>query len=121
MATDNRLRATVDPAQDEHLSSLEDERDLKRTEAERLVVEEGLESLGYVERPTQAHELLLWYVRRIGLILGFAGLILLGYGIFGPRTYSFMGFGITLSGFLLVLLEGLLDAYTQANLVSGNE
>lgn len=115
MATDNQLRARVKPSEAEYLDSIATTLDEDRAEAERKVIEEGFAALGYIDRPTKPHELLLWYVRRIGLVLGFVGLILMGYGVFGPRLFSLIGFGITLSGFLLVALEGFLDAYSESS------
>lgn len=106
MAVDTRLRARVQPSHAEHIDHLaEHEFDGVQVEAERRIVKEGLVSLGYIERPTEARELFLWYLRRIGLMLGFVGLILMGYGIFGARLFSILGFGLLLGGFLFVALE----------------
>lgn len=115
MATDNQLRARLDAKQDDSLSSIKSEKSVSRAEAERIVIEEGLESLGYLEKPTEPHEILLYYVERMGLVLGFVGLIMIGYGVFGPRSWSFIGFGITLGGFLLVAVKTFLDAYVPVS------
>lgn len=113
MATDNQLRARLKASQDEYISSLADEMD-SRADAERKVIDKGLEALGFIDRPTEAHELLLWHVHRIGLVLGFAGLVMVGYGVFGPRTFSLVGYGVTLGGFLLVAVESLLDWHADS-------
>ena len=104
MATENRLRATMESKYIELIDSLADERGESRLDAERAAVKEGLRSLGHLERPTAPHELYLFYINRIGLVLGFCGLIMIGYGIFGLRLWSYIGFGLTVMGFLLVAL-----------------
>lgn len=112
MAPDNQLRARVAPSHAEHISEIAEDRfDGEHTEAERLVVKEGLESLGYEDRPTEASELMLYYLRRIGLVLGFVGLIMMGYGVFGPRSWGVVGFGLLMAGFLFLALEEGLAAY----------
>jgi len=113
MAAQNRLRASIDDSHDDYLEEIVDQRDTSRPEAERTVVKEGLVSLGYIPKPTEAHELLLYYVRRIGLTLGFGGLAVMGYGVFGSRIFSLIGFGLTLGGFLLVALEEFLDFHSD--------
>lgn len=118
MATENRLRARVKEPEADSIEEIKEERDIDRTDAERIVFREGLESLGYSERPTEAHEVLLYYTERIGLTLGFVGLIMIGYGVFGPRLWSLIGFGITLGGFLLVAVQAFLSKYLPANEVS---
>jgi hypothetical protein len=115
MATDNRLTARVQPSHADRISSVAEDREIPETEAERVVVREGLASLGYVEKPSEDSELLLYYVRRIGLVLGFVGLILVGYGIFGPRVFSVIGFGLVLAGFVGVALEEFLRQYGDDN------
>lgn len=119
MATGNQLRARLPPSHAKHIESIaEDEFDGAEAEAERQVVKEGLESLGYVDPPTDPHEVLLYHVRRIGLLLGFVGLIAIGYGIFGPRTYSLIGLGMTIIGFLLIALEETLGHFTESRLTN---
>ena len=113
MATDNQLRARVDPSHAERIDTLAREQsEGERTEAERKAIEEGLRSLGYLERPVERHELLLWYVRRVGIGLGFLGLVSMGFGVFGARVFSLVGFGLALGGFLLVAVEEFLDEYS---------
>lgn len=113
MAPDNQLRARVQPSHADHISEIAEDRfDGEQTEAERYVVKEGLESLGYEDRPTDAAELLLYYLRRIGLMLGLVGLIMMGYGVFGPRSWGIIGFGLLLGGFLFLFLEEGLAAYS---------
>lgn len=112
MATDNRLRAKVPPSHSECITTFAEDRfGGSETEAERALIKEGLAAEGYLERPTDRAELFLWYVRRIGLILGFVGLISIGYGVFGSRLFSIIGFGLTLGGFLMVALTDGLDAF----------
>lgn len=77
-------------------------RDIPETEAERVVVREGLASLGYVEKPVEMADVLLRYARMGGSVLGFVGLILIGYGLFGPASFRFIGFGLLLAGFGLI-------------------
>lgn len=113
MRPDNQLRARVAPSHADHISTIANDRfNGEKSEAERYVVREGLESLGYEDRPTEAAELMLYYLRRIGLILGFVGLILMGYGVFGPRSWGVIGFGLLMGGFLFLALEEGLAAYT---------
>jgi len=118
MSSEQRLRARLDEPHAECVKTLKQERDIERADAERIVVREGLESLGYTEKPTEAHEMLLFYTERIGLVLGFVGLIMIGYGVFGPRLWSVIGFGITLGGFLLVAVQTFLGAYLPGEGVS---
>lgn len=113
MATNYQLRARIEASHAEHIDEISEDRDITETEAERVVFREGLESMGYVERPTAPHELFLWYVRRIGLVLGLVGLISIGYGIFGSRLFSLIGFGLTLIGFLLVAVADALETLTE--------
>lgn len=114
MATDNRLSARVGDSRDELLSEVAEERDGDtRADVEREALEEGLAALGYIERPTEPHVRLLWYVRRIGVLLGFVGLAALGYGVFGPRLSSLVGFGLTMGAFLLIAVAEGLSAYTD--------
>jgi len=120
MATENRLRARVKEPEAESIEEIQDEKDIERTEAERMVFREGLHSLGYSERPTEAHEMLLYYTERIGLTMGFVGLIMIGYGVFGPRMWSVSGFGITLGGFLLVAVQAFLGEYVDSQEVGQN-
>jgi hypothetical protein len=72
---------------------------MKRPDAERAVVREGLAAMGYVEHPVEAGELLLQYARKGGGVLGVAGLIFIGYGLFGAAIFRFLGFGLLLAGF----------------------
>lgn len=111
MAAQNRLRASIKESHDEYLSDLEEQRDATRAQVEREVMEEGLAALGYIEQPTAPHEVLLWYVRRIGIGLGFVGLAGLGIGVFGPRVASLVGFGLALGAFLLIAVAEALDEY----------
>lgn len=112
MAPDNQLRARVRPALAGHINDIADDRfDGQQTEAERYVVKEGLESLGYIDRPEDAAKLMLYYLRQIGLLLGLVGLICMGYGAFGPRSWSVIGFGLLLAGFLFLALEEGLAAF----------
>lgn len=98
MATDNQLRARVPDTHVEQIRTIAGDRQIAETEAERVVVREGLASLGYIEKPTDAGEMLLHYARKIGSLLGLVGLILIGYGIFGVPMARFVGFGLVLSG-----------------------
>lgn len=99
MASNNQLRARVSDRRIEQIGSVATDRDISESEAERVLVREGLASLGYIDRPIDAEELLLYYARRIGTVLGFVGLILVGYGIFGSAAFRYMGFGLLLVGF----------------------
>lgn len=80
-------------------------------DAERMAVKEGLQAMGYVERPTDAADLFRWYLRQMGFILGLGGLISMGYGVFGERLFSIIGFGLLLAGFLFLALELGLEHY----------
>lgn len=114
MATDTRLRARIQPSHAEHIEDYADAQGFeKRVDAEREIVKTGLEAIGYIDRPTEGHEVFLWYVRRIGLVLGFVGLIVMGYGVFGPRINSIVGFGLLLTGFLFVALEEFIAAWAR--------
>lgn len=120
MATENRLRARVKEPEADSIEEIKEKRDIERTDAERIVFREGLESLGYAQKPTESHEILLYYTERIGLVLGFVGLIMIGYGVFGPRLWSVVGFGITLGGFLLVAVQAFLSEYLPNKEVSAD-
>lgn len=111
MATKDRLTARLRPSMAEQIESFAEDHDLDDPEAERELVQEGLESYGYLDRPTDPAELLLWYLRRIGLLLGLVGLIMIGYGVFGPRSWGVIGFGLLLGGFLFVALEEGIRTY----------
>lgn len=112
MATSNRLRATIDEDHREHIETIADAENVDGTEAERIVVKEGLASLGFIERPTDGHELFLWYTRRMGLTLGFTGLVCMGYGVFAPRIWSVIGFGLLVTGFLSVAIVDGVSEYS---------
>lgn len=120
MATENRLRARVKESEADSIENIKEEHDIERTDAERIVLRQGLESLGYTEKPAEAHEILLYYTERIGLVLGFVGLIMIGYGVFGPRLWSVIGFGITLGGFLLVAVQAFLSEFLPTTGVSAD-
>lgn len=115
MATDNKLRGRVDPPHATRIEQVAEDHDEGRSDAERRVVDEGLKSMGYLERPTSRHELLLWYVRRIGYGLGFIGFAGMGFGTFHARVFALIGFALTLNGFLLVAVSDFLDTYTDTN------
>lgn len=102
MATENQLRARVPPEHVDLIGQVSNDRDISETEAERVVVREGLAALGYVSQPVEPAEVLLKYARKSGSVLGFVGLILIGYGLFGPAVFRFTGFGLVLSGFGLI-------------------
>jgi hypothetical protein len=114
MATENRLSARIKTSRDELLDEVEEDHGVCRAEAERVVLKEGLATLGYIERPTEAHVRLLWYVRRVGMLLGFVGLAAMGYGVFASRASSVIGFGLTMGAFLLVAVAEGLETYTEA-------
>lgn len=114
MAADNQLRARVNPSHAEHIGEIANDRfDGQETEAERFVVKHGLEALGYEQRPTEASEVMLFYLRQIGLLLGLVGLICIGFGVFWPRVWSIIGFGLLLGGFLFIALQEGLRSYTD--------
>lgn len=120
MATENRLRASIDPAHQEHLSEVEAEiqeeyphLERPRTEAERKVFEAGLEALGYVERPRDAATLFLWYARQIGYVLGLVGLILIGYGIFWGQLVQVIGLGLLILAFPMIAAWDVLPRLTD--------
>lgn len=115
MATSNRLRATIDDDHREHIETIAAKEDVAEPEAERIVVKEGLASLGFIERPTDAHDLFLWYARRMGLTLGFTGLVCMGYGVFAPRIWSVIGFGLLLTGFLSIAVVDGVSEYNREN------
>lgn len=102
MGTENQLRARIPDAHMELIRQVSQHRDIPETEAERVVVREGLTALGYVERPIEPGDVLLQYARKGGSVLGFAGLILVGYGLFGAASFRFLGFGLLLAGFGLI-------------------
>lgn len=102
MASQNQLRARVPDAHVELIREVSIDRDITETEAERVVVREGLTALGYVERPIEPGDVLLRYARKSGSVLGFVGLILVGYGLFGAASFRFLGFGLLLAGFGLI-------------------
>jgi hypothetical protein len=114
MSTGKRLTATVgeDPA--DALDKAEEESFGSRTQAEREALKRGLQEMGYLDRPDEAHEQLLWVVNKVGLGLGFVGLLAIGVGIFGPRLASFVGFGVTLGGMLLLVVEAVLEEHTDS-------
>ena len=99
MASDNQLRARVPESHVEQIRQVSKDRDIAETEAERVVVREGLTSLGRIERPAETSKLVVYYAKQIGMILGFVGLILVGLGIFGSNLFSYIGFGLLLAGF----------------------
>lgn len=111
MRNDNQLSARVRPSSQEALEQLATDRDMELPDAERAAIREGLESYGYTEKPLNGADVLLYYVRRIGILLGFVGLIVIGYGIFGSRLFSYAGFGLVFVGFVMVALEGFLRDY----------
>lgn len=113
MATDNRVRVRVRPDYADSIERFAEDEGMDEPDAQRKIIEEGLASLGYVDRPTARHELLLWYARKIGLLLGFVGLILIGYGIFGARLFSIVGFAVLLSGFVFLSTEEFLKWATD--------
>lgn len=114
MSGKTRLTATVPEEHGDWLDKAEEDRFDSRTHAERKAVEEGLRRLGYLDEPDQPHEQLLWVVNRVGLGLGFIGLIAVGIGVFGPRVSSVVGFGLTLGGFILLLVEAALDEQSES-------
>jgi len=113
MSGENRLRATLDDKQAGALDKAEQDRFDDRTHAERQLVERGLQDLGYLETPDTPHREFLWVVNRAGLGLGAVGLMAIGVGIFGPRIASVIGYGVTLTGFLLLLTASWLDTHTD--------
>lgn len=116
MASGNKLSARVPGSHAEKITQMSNDLDIAEPDAERKLIKEGLASMGYVNKPHESFELLLYYLRRIGLVLGIVGLILIGYGIFGPRQWSFAGYALVLTGFLGVALEGFLHEYeTRTN------
>jgi len=102
MASDNQLRARVPDRQIESIRDLSKEREITETDAERVVVREGLASLGYLEEPTDPAGLLVDYANKSGMTLGLAGLILIGWGLLGAPLFRFLGFGLVLLGFALI-------------------
>ena len=102
MATDNQLRARVPASHVEKIQQLSRDRAITETDAERAVVREGLTALGYVDEPVDPGEIALSYARKSGSVLGFVGLIMIGYGLFGTAIFRFVGFGLILAGFGLI-------------------
>lgn len=113
MAADNQLQARIQPSHAECITDIATQRDIAETEVEREVVREGLAAMGYVSRPTNGLDLFEWYLRRIGLVLGVVGIIMMGFGVFWPRIYSLLGFSLLIGGFLFVALEELLKTLDQ--------
>ncbi len=108
------MTATVPDEHGESLETAAEDRFDSRPQAERKTVEAGLQTLGYLEQPDKPHEQLLWVVNRVGLLLGFIGLVTIGVGIFGPRMASFAGFGLTLGGLSLLVVEAALDQQSES-------
>lgn len=105
MAADNQLRARLKPTHTEKIDEIAEQRGTERVNVEREVIEEGLVAMGHVDRPSDGADLLLWYVRRVGLVFGVVGLIMLGYGVFGPRSFSIVGFSLVVAGFGFIAAE----------------
>jgi len=99
MATDTRLSAIVPTHHINQLRTYADDHNINVTDAEREIIKQGLAANGYLETPTTPTELLTHYTRITGNILGFVGLIMIGYGIFGATLFSYIGFGLVLTGF----------------------
>lgn len=106
MAEKYQLRARISDRDADGIDDLSDDRDISNTDAERAVVREGLVGLGYVtdgRTDAEKHsQQLLRYARLGGSVLGFVGLILIGYGLFGAAAFRFTGFGLLLAGFGLI-------------------
>lgn len=102
MASDNQLRARVPEAHVKLIERVSQDRGIGETDAERIVVREGLAAMGYVEVPVRIEDQLLTYARRGGSVLGFVGLILIGYGLFSSATFRLVGFGLVVAGFGLI-------------------
>lgn len=113
MATENQLRARINPSHAERISDIARDRDTAETDVEREVVEAGLESLGYLSRPTERHELWLYYARFAGLSLGLAGLAAMALGVFWGQITGIYGFSLLIVGFLIVATVDGLEAYTD--------
>lgn len=102
MASSNQLTARVDHRHSESIENLAEDRDIRTTDAERVVVRAGLEKIGYLEESADRAMIFQDYARKIGTVLGFVGLTVIGYGIFGIRAFQYMGFGLVLAGFGLI-------------------
>lgn len=115
MAYESRLTAHVPGSVGDQIQEVADDEEVEKTEAERIVVREGLKSLGYVEQPKTPAETVLYHTKRIGYVLGFVGLILIGYGIFGTMLFRWWGFGLTLVGLGMIMTADLLAEYVLDN------
>jgi hypothetical protein len=102
MGSDNQLRARVPNSHADLIEQVSKDRGIQETDAERIVVRNGLAAMGYVETPTAPSEQLLTYARRGGNVLGLVGLIFIGYGLFGAAAFRFIGFGLVLAGFGMI-------------------
>lgn len=101
MSSGNRLSATVPERHREEINNLGDERGLDDADAERAVVEAGLEQLGYLDADNPGDSYLS-RVRKTGATLGAAGITLIAWGIFATQIFLYIGFGLVLAGFALI-------------------
>lgn len=110
MSSENRLSARIRTDIDDGIQALGDDHDMVTAEAERTAVKAGLHTLGYydIPEPQNPADRLRYWVNWIGMVLGFVGLILTGYGIFGSLIFRVMGFGVLLIGVLLIATQALL-------------
>lgn len=108
MASSNQLRARVPDEQMEHMQDYAQEQDIRETDAERAIFEEGLIRLGYLEdHDTQAEErdaseMLLEGARLSGVLLGLVGFALVGFSVFNAQVFGYVGFGTLLAGFAAI-------------------
>lgn len=102
MASRNRLSATVPERHREEINNISQEREIKDADAEREVVRAGLEKLGRIEETHDPGSGFLQRARQSGMLLGFVGVTVIGYGLFGSAAFRYIGFGLVLSGFALI-------------------
>lgn len=113
MASQNQLQARIPTDYADTITSVARSREVPETDVEREVVEAGLESLGYLSKPTERHELWLYYARFVGLALGLAGLATMALGVFWGQITGVYGFSLLLIGFLVIATVDGLNAYTD--------